>query len=135
MASKKRKKKKWQLRSRRLAAETDGKKMVWLAFDLGLQGDYEGLYTWLAKHGALECGDGLARLRYPAGPKSIASFLEKLQKSLRGGVKFDDRARIYVIFRDKNAIRGRWLVGHRRRSPWEDYLPSQKSSADDVSST
>ena len=30
---------------------------IWISYDLGVRGDYEGLYAWLDSHGAKECGD------------------------------------------------------------------------------
>ena len=30
---------------------------VWISYDLGIRGDYEGLYAWLDSHRAKECGD------------------------------------------------------------------------------
>ena len=34
-------------------------KAVWISFDLGVQGDYEGLYRWLDSFDARECGENL----------------------------------------------------------------------------
>ncbi len=36
------------------------KKTIWLSYDLGVKGDYEGLYAWLDDHGAIECGESVA---------------------------------------------------------------------------
>ncbi len=33
------------------------KTAIWLSFDLGVRGDYKGLYHWLDQHDAKECGD------------------------------------------------------------------------------
>ncbi len=32
-------------------------RIIWLSYDLGIQGDYPSLYEWLDKHQAKECGD------------------------------------------------------------------------------
>jgi len=31
------------------------KQTIWISYDLGLQGDYPGLYRWLDLHKAKEC--------------------------------------------------------------------------------
>ena len=36
------------------------RKAIWLSFDLGVAGDYPGLYKWLDEHDAVECGDSVA---------------------------------------------------------------------------
>ena len=36
------------------------KQLVWLSFDLGVNGDYDGMYTWLDAYKAKECGDSMA---------------------------------------------------------------------------
>lgn len=30
---------------------------IWISYDFGVREDYEGIYTWLDEHGAIECGD------------------------------------------------------------------------------
>ena len=34
--------------------------VMWMAYDLGVKGDYEGLYAWLDDHSAAECGNSVA---------------------------------------------------------------------------
>jgi hypothetical protein len=51
---------------------------IWLSYDMGVRGDYEGLYAWLDKHTARECGDSLAVLRYHYS----ADFIEELKSDL-----------------------------------------------------
>ncbi len=40
------------------------KASIWLSFDLGVLGDFEGMYEFLDSHGAQECGDSLATFSY-----------------------------------------------------------------------
>jgi hypothetical protein len=40
------------------------KKTIWLSYDLGIRGDYKGLYEWLDNHEAKECGDSVGVLIY-----------------------------------------------------------------------
>ena len=39
------------------------KSVVWISFDLGVRGDYQGMYEFLDAHQAKECGDGVAFLQ------------------------------------------------------------------------
>lgn len=34
--------------------------LIWLSFDLGIRGDFEGMYQFLGEHNARECGDSMA---------------------------------------------------------------------------
>ena len=36
------------------------KARFWLSYDLGINGDYDGLYRWLDRQGAKECGSSMA---------------------------------------------------------------------------
>lgn len=37
---------------------------IYLSYELSYSGDYDGLYVWLDKHGAIECGDGTCLIKY-----------------------------------------------------------------------
>lgn len=47
------------------------KKFVWVSFDLGVKGDYEGMYAWLDGCGAKECGDSVACFWYSHASKDL----------------------------------------------------------------
>ncbi len=32
------------------------RRAIWISYDFGVRGDYEGFYTWLDLHDAIECG-------------------------------------------------------------------------------
>ncbi len=69
------------------------KARVWLSYDLGVGGDYEGLYTFLDTLGAKECGDSLAFFEY-----EYESDLEsELKKEIREKVSLNKDDRIYII--------------------------------------
>lgn len=36
--------------------------VLWISYDLGSDGDYDGIYTFLGKYEAVECGDSVARI-------------------------------------------------------------------------
>lgn len=46
-------------------------KAVWITYDLGVQGDYKGLYAWLDDHQATECGDSTAFFNYELKKASL----------------------------------------------------------------
>jgi hypothetical protein len=94
------------------------KKAVWLSFDLGINGDYEGMYTWLANHEAIECGDSVGFVRYDSQGK----LLDELKTDLGENVGFTKKSRVYVIYRgDDGKVKGSFLFGKRKQAPWTGY--------------
>jgi hypothetical protein len=103
-------------------------KTVWISFDLGVSGDYEGVYAWLDEHGAKECGDSVALVQYEPHRDLVA----ELRKEFEENVKLTSRSRIYVIYRgDDTKIKGTWLVGSRRQAPWTGYGSLEGEGATD----
>jgi len=95
------------------------KRAIWLSFDLGVRGDYEGIYTWLDEHDATECGDNVAFLDY----EFKGELLEALKRDLKESVDVTRKTRIYVIHRDpkKKTMKGRFIFGSRKAPPWSGY--------------
>ena len=93
------------------------KTMIWLSYDLGVQGDYDGLYAWLDAHKAQECGDSLAVMEY----EFSSDLLLELKKDLSSHVKLPPRSRIYVIRPDNGSPKGRFVFGSRKSAPWTGY--------------
>lgn len=93
------------------------KKTVWIAYDLGVKGDYEGLYAWLDDHGAKESGNNLAVLQYDYKKNVV----EELQEDLKQKVTFNKHDRIYLIWREAGKIKGKFIVGKRKAAPWSGY--------------
>ncbi len=105
------------------------KQIIWLSFDLGLRGDYEGLYAWLDQHKAKECGEGVAFLEYPHDGVTLP---EKLKADLDNSVTFDKRSRVYVIWRNKKQVmKGRFIAGSRRAAPWVGMAPGAAAEDDE----
>ncbi len=93
-------------------------KSVWISFDLGVSGDYEGMYAWLDNHAAKECGDSVALVQY----ESRGDLITELRAELKTNVKTTSRSRVYVIYRGDDAkTKGTWLVGGRKQAPWTGY--------------
>lgn len=73
------------------------KSTIWLSYDLGVNGDYEGLYSWLDGHGAKECGTSVAFLKY-AHEGDLATALKA---DIEAAVSLDKRSRVYLIHERK----------------------------------
>jgi hypothetical protein len=98
--------------------------LIWLAFDLGVQGDYEALYAWLDERKAKECGENVAVLSF--GHRGDLRTV--LTKSLK---KFGPRARVYVVQGKKDGgTVGAFLIGKRGRARWEGYGPTKETEED-----
>src|SRR2546430_1995242 len=93
-------------------------KTEWLSYDLGVRGDYEGLFAFLAEAGAKECGSNLGCFSFQVQN----DILKELKAAIKEHMKIDKRARIYVIYTkpDGKAI-GRFLFGGRKSPPWAGY--------------
>jgi hypothetical protein len=102
---------------------------VWISYDLGVRGHYEGLYAWLDAHHARECGDSVAVLNY----RYDGSLPDELKSDLKRSVAIDNRTRIYVIYRDQSMDKnkGVFIFGGRRAATWTGYAPSESSTVDE----
>ena len=94
----------------------------WLSFDLGLKGNYDGLYGWLDNLKAKECGDSVATF---TSDKTV----ERLQKELRRIL--GTSARVYLVYTHGKPSRaaGKFILGGRKAAPWSGFgvVPSEES--------
>ena len=104
------------------------KNFIWMSFDLGVQGDYEGMYSWLDTHDARECGDSVAALEFEYG----TDLLNELRKALETSVKIDKKTRIYVLRLVSGKMKGRFIFGARKSPPWAGYGPKKGEEEEDV---
>ena len=106
------------------------KKFVVLSFDLGIDGDYENMYAWLDDHDAKECGENVAWFRFEDSDKE-GSFEQSLKSSLEETIEFSDRSRVYILHRSDGKIRGKFIVGRRKkRAPWTGFGRRGESDED-----
>lgn len=84
----------------------------WLSFDLGLRGNFEDLYEWLDTIDAKECGDSVATFVTEKNREQITEELSTL---------LGEKARVYIIGKFDGKVRGRFIVGKRKRAPWAGY--------------
>jgi hypothetical protein len=103
--------------------------LVWVSFDLGVKGDYEGMYEWLDSHGASECGDSVACFWYDYSRDLLTELTEDLMKSVEIDVR---KNRIYVIRLVEGKMKGSFVLGHRRNAPWTGYASTVAQSEDNA---
>lgn len=108
-----------------------GKKTFWISYDLGLKGDYTGLYTFLDSVQAKECGDSIAFFH----KDYREDFINALKKDIEKYVTFSKTDRIYVIYLDDDTkkVKGKFLYGGRKRAPWEGYATKNTSLTEEDS--
>jgi hypothetical protein len=99
---------------------------VWLSFDLGVRGDFEGMYQFLDSHGAKDCGNNVGTFHFNYKNDLIAELTESIQAS----VTFDKRSRVYVIFQEDGKYMGRFIIGRRKSPPWAGFSVSTENQAE-----
>jgi hypothetical protein len=100
---------------------------IWISFDLGVRGDYQGMYEFLDAHNAKECGDSMAFLLL----ENQSGLVAKLKKMLGEYVDFDARSRVYVVFPDSSGkYKGRFIKGSRKQAPWTGYATLESDEED-----
>jgi hypothetical protein len=93
---------------------------IWLSFDLGVAGDYDGMYRWLAEHEAIECGDSFALVRID--PLQFPNFPFDFKTDIEKAVDIDPKkTRIYIVWNDHDQVKGRFIFGNRRQAPWAGF--------------
>lgn len=77
---------------------------IWINYDLGVSGDYEGMYEWLDDHNAIECGSSFAFIKqYDHDGEDL---MDALKHDIQDCVLLGKRSRIYVIRRIDGRGRG-----------------------------
>jgi hypothetical protein len=105
------------------------KHFVWVSFDLGVKGDYEGMYTWLDSQGAKECGDSVACFLYNHPSKNL---LQDMKEDLSRSIDLDTKKnRIYVIRNVEGKMKGNFIFGRRRNAPWAGVAATGEQGEDD----
>ena len=99
---------------------------VWMSYDLGVSGDYEGLYTWLDNHKAKECGNSVACFWF----SHVGDVLTSLKVEIEGAASLNKRSRIYVVYTDTEGTKGRFIIGGRKGAPWDGFGMHEADSDD-----
>jgi len=103
------------------------KEAVWIAYDLGLDGDYENLFHWLDVHEAKECGPNLAFFLHEYGDELPMQLLGDMQKS----IEIRPKDRIYAVWARSGQAIGLFLTGGRKQSPWAGYAVKETGTVED----
>jgi hypothetical protein len=104
------------------------KQLIWISFDLGVRGDFQGIYEFLDAHGAKDCGDSMAAFEY----EFKKDLLTELKKDLANKVELDKRSRVYVIYQGKSGKpAGRFILGKRKSPPWTGFGPSEAAGEEE----
>jgi len=113
----------------KIKEDAEMEQVIWISFELGIDGDYENLYRWLDAHNAVECGDNLA---YIKKYQYNTDLLKEIKPDLKTNVKLRKKDRIYLLFkREDGAHAGRFIFGGRKPSPWEGYAARYEEEAVD----
>ncbi len=107
------------------------KKTIYVSYDLGLKGDYNGLFTWLDSLEAKECGAGLALLEMDFPENDHDKIYNYLKMEIPKHVDIEPNDRIYIILRapDKT-MKGRFVFGGRKKAPWFGFSSTEGDSED-----
>lgn len=99
------------------------RKAIWLTYDFGLKGDFTGLFTFLDNKDAIECGSGVAFFFYPTEKEDWKEICEEIMTELKLAANISTSDRIYIIVKDykANLIKGTFVNGARKQSPWEGF--------------
>jgi len=95
------------------------KKGIWISYDLGLKGDYTGLYTWLDTVQAKECGDSFAFFQI----EDDGDLKQIIKKEIENNVSLNKSDRIYIIYPDEETgkTKGSFIYGGMKRASLEGY--------------
>ncbi len=101
------------------------KTKIWISYDLGINGDYQSLYSWLDNHKAEECGDSVAILKDYEFKGDLKDYVTK---DIKNHVNLKKTDRVYLIC--TKPIIARFIIGGRKRSPWIGYSIEDNDQSD-----
>lgn len=111
---------------------------IWLSYDLGVGGDFQGIYSWLDDNKAIECGNNMAYFKYvyPDNIQTDKNFVEYIKNELEAKVEFKPGNRIYIVRKSidkgKNGKAvGSFVMGKRKANPWEGFGSKTENSIDE----
>ena len=103
------------------------KARIWMSFDLGVRGDYSGMYEFLDAHQAKECGDSIGFFSFEYKKDLLAEFLKELKQQ----VNFDKRSRVYLIYpTEDKRHKAKFIIGGRKSPPWAGHAQSNDDEED-----
>ena len=112
------------------------KSRIWLSYDLGLHGDFPGLYRFLDNQDAQEIGHSSATFMFETQAEDEEGFLRALETKIKEVMEVDKNTRLYVVCasKDQNGaitrVYGKFLNGRRKSNPWKGYGDSDAAEYD-----
>jgi hypothetical protein len=108
-------------------------KAIYISFDLGLRGDYNGLYVWLDSMHARECGNNVALVQRDFDHDDHNSIYESFKSEITTKVRLEPTDRIYIsLIGADGQMKGRFLFGGRKRALWEGFSSTDDSVEDSI---
>ena len=111
---------------------------IWLIYDLGVGGDFQGIYSWLDDNAAIECGNNNAFLKYsyPDNIETEKDFIKHITNELKSKIDFKPGNRVYIVKKsldkgNEDKIAGSFIIGKRKASPWEGFGTKTENSIDE----
>ena len=102
---------------------------IWISYDLGVTGDYEGLYAWLDNLGAKECGSGMAFVK---NFEFEGDLIGTLKSEIKDHVSLTKRTRIYILHDTNGPPTGQFIFGRRKSSAWAGYGDDPEQELDGI---
>lgn len=108
------------------------KKTIFISYDFGMKGDYEGLFKWLDENKAEERGYGIGVIKeYSYDDSSIKTdldFMKLIRNELKERIKIGSSDRIYMIWNslESNKTKAGFLFGKGKQSPWTGYAQNNQ---------
>lgn len=108
------------------------KKTIFISYDFGLKGDYEGLFKWLDENEAEERGYGIGVIKEYAYDENIIKtdndFFKFIKDELTQRIKVGSSDRLYMIWNslESDKIKAGFLFGKHKQSPWTGYAQNNQ---------
>ncbi|RLD55990.1 MAG: hypothetical protein DRJ05_12045 [Bacteroidetes bacterium] len=103
------------------------KAKIWLSYDLGVDGDYNGMYYFLDEHEAKECGDSIGIFSF----EYENDVINELKTEIKEEIQLRKSDRVYVIvYKGKEIAKAGFIFGKRKITPWHGYAQTVEDVLD-----
>jgi hypothetical protein len=120
-----------------MEASKSGKYRVWLTYDFNFGINLQGLFQFLDKYDAKECGHSTATFMYR--PSSLDNLLDDIKVEISTYMTFEAGARIYIVYpKDVEYsaktglpyyhVVGKLISGFRKPAQWAGYYQVEQDS-------
>lgn len=110
-------------------------KNIFVTFDFGMKGDYDGLFKWLDENNAEERGYGVARIPSYNLDKNITTdlaVLKSVRETLKERINIGNSDRIYLMWPslEKKSLAAGFAFGKQKQAPWEGFAHNTEDKLD-----